>query len=139
MKTLRFKSENIIMSAEELVLNFHSPYMDVEHLLLSMIIDENNQACKLLKKLGINLEKLKVELEKEIKSRKTDKYDMSPVSQKVFKALDYAQDFAQRLGKDVIDTEHILLGILRESSSFASKLLYDNGVSIEIILNKLKG
>ncbi|WP_262370074.1 Clp protease N-terminal domain-containing protein [Dictyoglomus thermophilum] len=50
MKTLKFRSESIISSAEELVLSFSSPSMDAEHLLLSIINDKNNGACKILKK-----------------------------------------------------------------------------------------
>lgn len=139
MKTLKFKTESIILNAEELALNFCSPYMDVEHLLLSLIIDQENNAYKLLKKLGINLFNVKSALEKELKNRKTDKYDMSPVSQRVFKVLDFAQEFAKRMGNDLIDGEHILLGILKENTSFASKILCESGISIETILNEIKG
>lgn len=138
MKTLKFKTESILLNAEELVLNFCSPYMDVEHLLLSLITNQENNAYKLLKKLGINLHNIKSALERELKSRKTDKYDMSPVSQRVFKVLDFAQDFAKRMGKELIDGEHILLGILKENTSFASKILYENGINIETILNEVK-
>lgn len=138
MKVLKFKTESILLNAEELVLNFCSPYMDVEHLLLSLITNQENNAYKLLKKLGINLHNIKSALERELKSRKTDKYDMSPVSQRVFKVLDFAQDFAKRMGKELIDGEHILLGILKENTSFASKILYENGINIETILNEVK-
>lgn len=138
MKTLKFRSESIISSAEELVLSFSSPSMDVEHLLLSIINDKNNGACKILKKIGIDLGRIKAELERELKAQKTNQYDLSPISQKVFKILDYAQSFAKEMGKEIIDAEHLLLGILKESTSFASKLLLDNGVSIEKVLKEIK-
>lgn len=138
MKTLKFKSESIILNAEELALSFSSPYMDVEHLLLSIINDKNNKACKILQKIGVDLKKIKVELEKELKNQKTNQYEISPVSQKVFKIFDYAQDFAEKLGREIVDAEHLLLGILKESNSFASKLLFDSGVNIERVLSEIK-
>ncbi len=138
MKTLKFKSESIILNAEELALTFSSPYMDVEHLLLSIINDKDNKACKILQKIGVDLIKIKAELEKELKSQKTNRYEISPVSQKVFKIFDYAQDFAEKLGREIVDAEHLLLGILKESTSFASKLLFDSGVNIERVLREIK-
>ncbi|ACK42871.1 MULTISPECIES: Clp protease N-terminal domain-containing protein [Dictyoglomus] len=138
MKTLKFKSESIILNAEELVLTFSSPYMDVEHLLLSIINDKNNKACKILQKIGVDLRKIKTELEKELRNRKTDQYEISPVNQKIFEIFNYAQDFAEKLGREIVDAEHLLLGILKESSSFASKLLFDSGVSVERVLSEIK-
>jgi len=51
---------------------------------------------RLLKKIGIDLGRIKAELERELKAQKTNQYDLSPVSQKVFKILDYAQSFDKR-------------------------------------------
>jgi len=112
--------------------------MDVEHLLLSIINDKNNKACKILQKIGVDLRKIKTELEKELRNRKTDQYEISPVNQKIFEIFNYAQDFAEKLGREIVDAEHLLLGILKESSSFASKLLFDSGVSVERVLSEIK-
>src|SRR5580704_12152912 len=45
--------------------------------------------------------------------------------------LRYARDEAQMLGLSYIDTDAILLGLIRESNGIASRVLADSGVNIE--------
>ncbi len=53
------------------------------------------------------------------------------ISEKINKILKYSREEAVRLGNDYIGTEHILLGIIKDNSNLATKILQNLGVDIE--------
>ncbi len=138
MKTFKIKAEKVFLSAEEQVLRFNSPALDAEHILLALVDDSNNYACKILKKLGIDLGSLKRDLEDAIKKSATGHYDLYPITPRIDKILVYAQEFAEKSGNKSIDTEHILFGILKENTSLASKMLYSKGIDLDKIASEIK-
>jgi ATP-dependent Clp protease ATP-binding subunit ClpA len=138
MKAFKIRADKFLIYAQEIALAYSSPCVDVEHLLLGLIKEENSIVGGILKKMGVDLKKIKAELEKEIKNLKTDKYEMYPISQKLSKILDYAQEFAKKFGDNVVDSEHLLLGILKENTSFASKILNSQGVNLDKIIKELQ-
>ena len=52
--------------------------------------------------------------------------------------LNIANDLAQDMGHNYIGTEHILYGLVVESSGVASKVLENQGVSSELILERIE-
>jgi ATP-dependent Clp protease ATP-binding subunit ClpC len=54
------------------------------------------------------------------------------------KTIFYLQEEASKTGDSYVSTEHILLGILRENSNVASRILGRLGVSVERIRSKLE-
>jgi len=57
-----------------------------------------------------------------------DKQLPTPLAKKV---IEYAIEEARSLNHEYIGTEHILLGLLRESEGIAAQVLVNLGVSIE--------
>ena len=55
-------------------------------------------------------------------------------SERARRALTYAQEEAQRFNHNYIGTEHILLGLVRESDGVAAKVL----TNLDIDLNKVR-
>ena len=53
------------------------------------------------------------------------------------KVIFYAQEEAQRLGESQVSTEHLLLGLVRESDSVAARILDRLGVSLQRIRNEV--
>ncbi|MDX2105964.1 MAG: Clp protease N-terminal domain-containing protein [Candidatus Melainabacteria bacterium] len=60
--------------------------------------------------------------------------DFSHFSKKAQKVLDKANEEARRLGYEFIGTDHILLGILKEKTNIANKVMKNLGIT----LNKLR-
>ncbi len=54
------------------------------------------------------------------------------------KVIFYAQEEAQRLGESQVSTEHLLLGLVRESDSVAARILERLGVSLQRIRNEVE-
>ena len=54
-------------------------------------------------------------------------------TQRAQSALTKAQEAAQEMGHSYVGTEHILLGIARESEGLGAKVLHDNGLDEELI------
>ena len=52
--------------------------------------------------------------------------------------LNIANDLAQDMGHNYIGTEHILYGLVIESSGVASKVLENQGVTSELVLERIE-
>lgn len=59
-----------------------------------------------------------------------------PLSQTCKHVLALASEEAEKLISALIDSEHLLLGILREEESFAAALLRERGVTLDIVREK---
>lgn len=57
---------------------------------------------------------------------------MSDISDECKRVLAYAAEEAERFAHPHIGTEHLLLGLLRESESFAAMILAERGVDTKI-------
>ena len=107
-----------------------------EHLLLALMQMPQCIAIGILRALGVDLGKIRNKIEdlaekkeKDTASDNSENIELSPVVQRVLVA---AAKEASMLQHPYIGTEHILLGILREGDSLASKLLFDSGVKLEV-------
>ncbi len=114
-----------------------------EHLLLAILSDGDNNAAKALKALSVEYEPTK-ELITDLLGQK-EKINITArleYSGRVKNICDFALIEANLLSYSVIYPEHLLLGILRENNSVASKILNSSGVSFDyaraMIVNVLK-
>jgi len=62
----------------------------------------------------------------------------SQYTEKAEAALALAEKCAKQLKQGYIGTEHILVGLIREGSGMAAKVLADNGVTLEAVLKLIK-
>ncbi len=60
-------------------------------------------------------------------------YPLGTFSERAKKALTLAQDEAQRSRQSSVDTEHVLVGLVREREGLAAKVLNNLGVEINIV------
>ena len=54
------------------------------------------------------------------------------------KAVEFARDIAEELQHNYIGTEHLLLGLIRAEEGLASKVLRQNDITEEQILNLIE-
>ena len=103
-----------------------------EHLLLGIVQDEDCIAAQILANLGSPPPKVRSAMEL-IMSREdpTPMGEPGPTS-RARAALVFAADEARRLNQDNIDTEHVLLGLIREGEGIAAAVLEVLGVSLEL-------
>jgi ATP-dependent Clp protease ATP-binding subunit ClpC len=99
-------------------------YVGTEHLLLGLIKLGQGVAVNVLLKMGLDLDRVRAELEKHIGSRpETNMIGNIPYTPRVKKVLALAGKEAKALNHSYIGTEHILLGLLREGEGVAARVL----------------
>ena len=107
------------------------------HLLLALLGMENGVAMEILQKLGVNISRLRLEIEKSCKSSGGAPADSAqegaplPFNLEMKKVLLSAQEEAREMNYNFIGTEHLLLGILSHSGSDACRVLKNMGVNLE--------
>lgn len=140
-------SEVLAYSKEEAI-RLNNNYIGPEHLLLGLIRDGQGRAIEILKHLSVDLKRVKSQLEDDLRSRVgMQSYANSAVGGEMGPSLN---DVASRLLKlstlearlqrsTEVDTEHVLLAILKESNSMAAKILEDNNVNYQSAYGRLIG
>jgi ATP-dependent Clp protease ATP-binding subunit ClpC len=105
---------------------------------LQPLAPESLAAGDLLKKLGLDLRKIRPEVEKIVQSGAatvtTSKLPQTPRAKKV---IEYAMEEARSLKHNYVGTEHLLLGLLREHEGIAAQALMNLGVTIEEVRDEV--
>lgn len=120
--------------SQEAAKRLRNDKIEVEHLLIGIIVDNENRAVYALKELGVDVEKLKFDLENAIRNPMGPiNMGSLPFSQNVKKVLDVASEEAKRLGHSYIGPEHILIAIMSGYSGIAYIVLENNGITVEAL------
>ncbi len=111
---------------------FNHNYVGTEHLLLGLIKLGQGVAVNVLQKMGLDLETVRMEVEKQVGSGPEAKVVGNiPYTPRVKKVLALAGKEAKALSHSYVGTEHILLGLLREGEGVAARVLKNLDVDIE--------
>ena len=106
------------------------------HLLLALLGMADGVAVDTLKKLGINISRLRLEIEKSCKNSGGAPADGAregaplPFNSEMKQVLISAHEEAREMNYNFIGTEHLLLGILNHSGSDACRVLRNMGVNL---------
>jgi ATP-dependent Clp protease ATP-binding subunit ClpC len=99
-----------------------------EHLLLGLIKLGQGVAVNVLQRMGLDLERVRMEVEKYVGSHpETNMIGNIPYTPRVKKVLALAAKEAKGLNHSYVGTEHILLGLLREGDGIAARVLKRSG------------
>lgn len=125
------KGRKIILFAREEAEKRNSEFLDTEHLLLAILREEESIPVAILRKIGINPENVRYELEKKINYEgNLLTYGEIPFSPKAKKVLEYAIEEARLLGHPYIGSEHLFLGLIKEEEGIAGKVLRGFGINL---------
>ena len=132
------RARKVLVLAKEEARRFNHDYIGTEHILLGLIREGEGVACAVLQNLGIDLNRLRRELERLISPGGITmvRGDL-PFTPRAKKALELAAEEARNLGHNYIGTEHILLGLLREEEGLAAQVLYGLGVDLEKVKEEI--
>lgn len=105
-------------------LRFNHEYIGTEHLLLALVKEGSGVGANVLKGLGVDLRKVRLEVEKLLRNGPatvtTGELPQTPRAKKV---MEYAITEAKGLGHNYVGTEHLLLAMLRENEGVAGQVL----------------
>ena len=126
------RAHQVLALARKEADRFHHNYVGTEHLLLGLIRLGQGVAVTVLQKMGVDLETVRAEVEKQIGMGTQGKVMGNiPYTPRVKKVLALAAKEARNLSHSYIGTEHILLGLLREGDGVAARILRSLNVDLE--------
>ena len=110
------------------------PAIDAEHLLLGILRADGGPAPRLLAAAGFSYSEARaaIQAHQGTRERLSTSFEI-PFSDDAKRVLERAREEADRLDHPHIGNEHMLLGILREESSFAASLLRSRGLNLESV------
>ena len=126
------RAQQVLALARKEADRFNHNFVGTEHLLLGLIKLGQGVAVNVLQKLGLDLETVRMAVEKAVGTGPDQKMIGNiPYTPRVKKVLALAAKEAKNLNHTYVGTEHILLGLLREGDGVAARVLKDLDVDIE--------
>ncbi len=125
------RARKILSFALEEAQYFQHGYIGTEHLLLGLIREDDGVAAKVLRNLGVELNKVRraVEFIRGYGDHLVaGEIGLTPRAQKV---MEFAIDEARQLNHRYIGTEHLLLGLVREGTGIGASVLESLGINLE--------
>jgi ATP-dependent Clp protease ATP-binding subunit ClpC len=126
------RARKVMALANQEAQRFNHEYIGTEHILLGLVKEGNGVGANVLRNLDVDVKKLRLEIEKLVKSG-PDMVSMGklPQTPRAKKVIEYAIEEARSLNHNYVGTEHILLGLLRETEGIAAQVLMNLGLKLE--------
>jgi ATP-dependent Clp protease ATP-binding subunit ClpC len=132
MERFTQRAKRVLSLAHQEAEQMRQNYIGTEHLLLGLMREEGGVAGRVLRELGLEIERVQEVIIRMtgFGQHRATKLDLSPGTQQV---LEFAVDEARRMGHHYIGTEHLLLGLMRLNEGVAIDVLRKLGVTPEQI------
>jgi len=126
------RARKVMALANQEAQRFNHEYIGTEHILLGLVKEGSGVGANVLKNLDVDLRKVRLEVEKLVKSG-PDMVTMGklPQTPRAKKVIEYAIEEARSLNHNYVGTEHLLLGLLREHDGVAAQVLMNLGLKLE--------
>ena len=132
--------KEIISYSREEALRLGNDFIGTEHLVLGLIREGENTAVKILKALQIDLYELRKEIEIAIKD-KTGKsianINSLPLTKQAEKVIRITVLEAKSLKSNLVETEHLMLSILKNKENIATQILQQFNVDYDAFKGEL--
>ena len=126
------RARKVMALANQEAQRFNHEYIGTEHILLGLVKEGSGVGANVLKNLDVDLRKVRLEVEKLVKSG-PDMVTMGklPQTPRAKKVIEYAIEEARNLNHNYVGTEHLLLGLLREHEGVAAQVLLNLRLKLE--------
>ncbi len=125
------RGRKVIIFAREEAEKRQNDYLGTEHLLLGILRDEDSLPMVILKKMGLSVDELRMEIERNLPTGSNIlTFGDIPFTPRAKKVLELAVEEARLLGHSYIGSEHLLIGLIREESGIAGKILRSLGANL---------
>jgi ATP-dependent Clp protease ATP-binding subunit ClpB len=122
------KSQEAIQQAQQLAQSLGHQQIENEHIIKAIFEVDENVLPFILKKLNVNIDILKLALDKQLESfPKVSGGDLN-ISREASKSLNEASIIAKKMNDDYVSVEHLILAIFKSKSKIA-QMLKDQGVT----------
>lgn len=135
--------KDILQYSREEALRLNNDYIGVEHVFLGMLREGFTIAIQVLKNLDVDLEFLKLNIEKVLR-----RDDQSPILPNVNRTLPLNKQLdrvlnltfleAKAMKNDLVQSEHLLLAMMREDNNLVAKLLKEYEITYDLIKEEIQ-
>ena len=132
--------KEIISFSREEALRLGNDFIGTEHLLLGLIREGDNTAVRILKSFNVDLYELRKEIELAVKD-KTGKnianINSLPLTKQAEKVIRVTVLEAKALKSTTVETEHLMLSILKNKENIATQILNQFDVDYDLFRQEL--
>ncbi len=123
------RAQKVLAYAQEEAIQLKHSSIGTEHLLLGLVKENEGIAAKVLKLFNADEDRIREEIFKlvNVGTEMSTSMQYTPRAKKV---IEYSMDEARRLHHNFIGTEHMLLGLIRESEGVAATVLSNLDLNI---------
>ncbi len=122
----------VLSMARQEAIRLQVDYVGTEHILLGLIREGEGVAAHVLGNLNVELDRIHKRVEESVrKGKATIALGELPYTSPAKKVLEFAMAEASELNHSYVGTEHLLLGLLRESKGIAAQVLNSLGVNVD--------
>ena len=136
---LTIKSQEALQTAQDFASQVESPDVNVEHLLLALIDQQEGVITPILQKIGANVQAIRTEVDDAVQrgpkvQGNSQELRISPALGEVF---DRSWKEATNLKDEYVSTEHLLIGCVEDKNSSVGKTLKKHSVTKDKVLKAL--
>ena len=131
------KSIQAVNNLEKVALEYGNQEMEQEHLLYSLLTQEESLIARLITKMEIDVTLFKARVEEALNKRVKVSGGQPYVGQYLNRALISAEDEAKRMGDEYVSVEHLFLSLLANPSPSVKTLWKEHGITRDRFLQAL--
>jgi ATP-dependent Clp protease ATP-binding subunit ClpC len=127
------RARRVIVLAQENARMLNHAYIGTEHLLLGLLHEDGGVARKALDSLGITLDAARQQVEQRVGLGQQGPSGHIPFTPRTKTVLELGLREAIQFGHSYIGTEHLLLGLARESEGIGASVLVALGAPLDAV------
>jgi hypothetical protein len=131
------RARQAVVLAHEEARTLKHNWIGTEHLLLGLLREDEGLAARVLQRLDIAVESARVQVVRIVGSGDEVSSGQIPLTPRAKKVLELALREALSLGHNYVGTEHVLLGLVRETDGVAARILLDFEADAEKVRNEV--
>ena len=132
MERFTQRARRVLSLAHEEAERLRQPYINTEHILLGLILEDGGVASRVLHDLGLEVDRAR-EVVDHLSGYGLQESGIIELSTGAQQVLEFAIEDARALGHQFIGTEHLLLGLTRTTEGMALEVLKKLGITPEQI------
>lgn len=132
-------AQKAINYSAEAAMELGHNYVGTEHMLLGLLKEGEGVAAKILESNGITYESAEEVIREILETGEPTNHMPDSFTPRTKYVLERSSIEARRLGHNYVGTEHLLIALLRESSSIASKILISLGANPQKLYSDILG
>ena len=132
------RARQVVVLAQDEARALKHNRIGTEHLLLGLLREEEGLAARVLESLDVTVEEVRAQVARIVGRGDEVPTGQTPFTPRAKKVLELSLRESFALGHDYIGTEHILLGLVRETEGLAGRILLDFEADAEKVFELIR-